>query len=76
MSGHRRPGVKLEEYCWSDTLRSFPVQYTKKLLLRNQCSNRCNVTVIKPASLSGCFELSLAWYSGRGPDFRELSRAG
>jgi hypothetical protein len=32
----RRAGVKLEEYCWPDTLRSFPSQYTKKPLLRNR----------------------------------------
>jgi SAM-dependent methyltransferase len=32
--GRRRSGVKLEEYCWPDTLRSLPVQYTKKPLLR------------------------------------------
>ena len=30
------PEVKLEEYCWPDTLRSFPVQYTKRPLLRSQ----------------------------------------
>ena len=29
-------GVKLEEYCWPDTLRSVPPQYTKKPLLRSQ----------------------------------------
>jgi cyclopropane fatty-acyl-phospholipid synthase-like methyltransferase len=34
--GRRRGGVKLEEYCWPDTLRSFPPQYTKKPLLRSQ----------------------------------------
>ncbi len=34
--GRRRNGVKLEEYCWPDTLRSFPPQYTKKPLLRSQ----------------------------------------
>ncbi len=35
--GRRRDGVKLEDYCWPDTLRSFPPQaYTKKLLLRGQ----------------------------------------
>jgi len=35
--GRRRDGVKLEEYCWPDTLRSFPPQpYTKHPLLRNQ----------------------------------------
>ena len=32
--GRRRDQVKLEEYCWPDTLRSFPQQYTKKTLLR------------------------------------------
>jgi SAM-dependent methyltransferase len=34
--GRRRGGVKLEEYCWPDTMRSFPPQYTKKPLLRSQ----------------------------------------
>jgi cyclopropane fatty-acyl-phospholipid synthase-like methyltransferase len=32
--GRRRAGVKLEEYCWPDTMRSFPARYTKKPLLR------------------------------------------
>ncbi len=32
--GRRRGEVKLEEYCWPDPLRSVPVQYTKKPLLR------------------------------------------
>jgi cyclopropane fatty-acyl-phospholipid synthase-like methyltransferase len=32
--GRRRPGVKLEEYCWPNTMRSVPPQYTKKPLLR------------------------------------------
>jgi len=30
----RRDHVKLEEYCWPDTLRSIPVQYARKPLLR------------------------------------------
>jgi SAM-dependent methyltransferase len=34
--GRRRVGVKLEEYCWPDSLRSLPVQYTKKPLLRTE----------------------------------------
>jgi len=34
--GRRRGEAKLEEYCWPGTLRSFPVQYTKKPLLRSQ----------------------------------------
>jgi len=34
--GRRRDQVKFEEYCWPDTLKSFPAQYTKKPLLRNQ----------------------------------------
>jgi cyclopropane fatty-acyl-phospholipid synthase-like methyltransferase len=34
--GRRRGQVKLEEYCWPDTLRSLPPQYTKKPLLRSQ----------------------------------------
>lgn len=32
--GRRRGGVKLEESCWPDTMRSFPPQYTRKPLLR------------------------------------------
>jgi SAM-dependent methyltransferase len=34
--GRRRGEVKLEEYCWPDTMRSFPPQYTKKPLLRTE----------------------------------------
>jgi len=34
--GRRRGEAKLEEYCWPDTLRSLPQQYTKKPLLRSQ----------------------------------------
>ena len=30
----RRADTKLEEYCWPDSMRSFPVQYTRKPLLR------------------------------------------
>ena len=33
--GRRRGQAKLEEYCWPDTMRSFPPQYTKKPLLRS-----------------------------------------
>jgi hypothetical protein len=33
--GRRQGQVRLEEYCWPDTLRSFPPQYTKKPLLRS-----------------------------------------
>lgn len=32
--GRRREDAKLEEYCWPDTLRSFPPNYTMKPLLR------------------------------------------
>jgi SAM-dependent methyltransferase len=32
--GRRRNDVKLEEYCWPDTMRSLPPQYTKTPLLR------------------------------------------
>ena len=32
--GRRRQDVKLEEYCWPDTMRSMPVDYVKKPLLR------------------------------------------
>jgi SAM-dependent methyltransferase len=32
--GRRRADAKLEEYCWPDTMRSFPVDYTRKPLLR------------------------------------------
>ncbi len=34
-TGRRRAGVKLEEYCWPDTMRSLPPQYTKQPLLRD-----------------------------------------
>ena len=34
--GRRRAEAKLEEYCWPDTMRSFPVQYAKKSLLRGE----------------------------------------
>jgi ubiquinone/menaquinone biosynthesis C-methylase UbiE len=34
--GRRRGDTKLEEYCWPDTMRSIPPQYTKKQLLRGQ----------------------------------------
>lgn len=34
--GRRRANVALMDYCWPDTLRSFPVQYTKQPLLRSQ----------------------------------------
>jgi SAM-dependent methyltransferase len=34
--GRRRAGVKLEEYCWPDTMRSIPAQYTRKPLLREE----------------------------------------
>jgi SAM-dependent methyltransferase len=36
MVGHRRTGALLEDYCWPDTIRSFPVQYEPKPLLRRQ----------------------------------------
>jgi cyclopropane fatty-acyl-phospholipid synthase-like methyltransferase len=32
----RREDAKLEEYCWPNTMRSFPPKYTKKPLLRDQ----------------------------------------
>lgn len=32
--GRRREGVQLEEYCWPDTMRSFPEGYEQKPLLR------------------------------------------
>ena len=34
--GRRRAEAKLEEYCWPDTTRSLPPEYTKKPLLRGQ----------------------------------------
>jgi SAM-dependent methyltransferase len=34
--GRRRDQVKLEEYCWPDTMRSLPPQYTQKPLLRSR----------------------------------------
>jgi SAM-dependent methyltransferase len=36
IAGHRRDNVKFEEYCWPDTMRSFPSQYEKTPLLRGQ----------------------------------------
>jgi cyclopropane fatty-acyl-phospholipid synthase-like methyltransferase len=33
--GRRQGQAKLEEYCWPDPMRSMPVQYTKKPLLRD-----------------------------------------
>jgi cyclopropane fatty-acyl-phospholipid synthase-like methyltransferase len=33
--GRRQGDVKLEDYCWPDTMRSAPQQYTKKPLLRD-----------------------------------------
>lgn len=37
--GRRREGVKLEEYCWPDTLRTLvPPRYTRKPLLRCEAS--------------------------------------
>lgn len=33
--GRRRGEAKLEEYCWPDTTKSFPFQYTKKPMLRD-----------------------------------------
>ena len=32
--GRRRSDAKLEPYCWPDTMRSMPVEYVKKPLLR------------------------------------------
>lgn len=34
--GRRRGDAKLEEYCWPDTMRSLPVAYTRRPLLREQ----------------------------------------
>lgn len=34
--GRRRGEVKLEEYCWPDSMRSLPPAYTKKPILRGQ----------------------------------------
>src|ERR1043166_3083068 len=34
--GRRLEGTKLEEYCWPDTMKSAPPEYTKKPLLRGQ----------------------------------------
>jgi hypothetical protein len=36
MVGRRRGDAKLEEYCWPDTLRSVPIQYSRKPLLRGK----------------------------------------
>jgi len=35
MVGRRRENVKLEDYCWPDTMKSFPMDYEKKPLLRS-----------------------------------------
>lgn len=35
VTGRRRKGVQLEEYCWPDNIRSLPPRYTKKPLFRN-----------------------------------------
>ena len=32
--GRRRAGVKLEEYCWPNSMRSLPAKYERKRLLR------------------------------------------
>ena len=37
--GRRRGETRLEEYCWPDPLRSFPVNYTQKPLLRDAEDN-------------------------------------
>ena len=34
--GRRRGAAKLEEYCWPDTMRSFPTEYAKKPMLREE----------------------------------------
>jgi hypothetical protein len=34
--GRRQGEVKLEEYCWPDTMRSLRAQYIKKPLLRSE----------------------------------------
>jgi SAM-dependent methyltransferase len=36
--GRRQGEVKVEDYCWPDTMRSAPPQYTKKPLLRGDSS--------------------------------------
>src|SRR5262249_54407304 len=38
--GRRRGEAKLEPYCWPDTLRSAPVQYTPRPLLRDPSGER------------------------------------
>lgn len=35
--GRRRPGAKFED-CWPDAMRSMPVQYSRKPLLRTEQS--------------------------------------
>jgi hypothetical protein len=34
--GRRRGQAKLEDYCWPDTMRSIPLKYIKKPLLRSE----------------------------------------
>jgi cyclopropane fatty-acyl-phospholipid synthase-like methyltransferase len=36
VTSRRREQAKLEEYCWPDTMRSLPAQYTKKPMLRSR----------------------------------------
>jgi SAM-dependent methyltransferase len=36
MVGRRQADAKLEDYCWPDTMRSFPIKYERKPLLRVQ----------------------------------------
>jgi ubiquinone/menaquinone biosynthesis C-methylase UbiE len=37
--GRRRGETKLEDYCWPDTMKSMPQQYTRKPLLRGELSS-------------------------------------
>ena len=35
MIGRRKEGVELEDYCWPDTLRAWPVKYEEKPVYRD-----------------------------------------
>ncbi len=39
MTARRRPGVKLEPYCWPDALRSIPEEYKRLSHLRHAARN-------------------------------------
>jgi len=79
--GRRRDQVRLEEYCWPDTMRSFPPQYTKKPLLRGEELGRKIVSyLVEKAArvgMSRVFVLTtrtIDWFEQWGSS-RRISRA-